>query len=178
MAGSTRRRGCRDARGIVLRIEPAIRTNSGEVERRTASGRKSGDARRVLCSGTERRRHGSARERRDRRRSGQRQNAARQVLQDLALEAIVIDRMRRAARNLRSVRAMLVQGVTGIGERGLQRRRRFVRGEIEVEPGQRAQRRPDQCGQRVGCDPQTPAPAARCAVLRAEPRQVRQHGWK
>ena len=48
MDGSMRGRGWRDVRSNVLRIEPTIRTNSGEVERGTANGGKSGDARRVL----------------------------------------------------------------------------------------------------------------------------------
>ena len=146
-------RGLRN--GAVERDYPSDVEERGTADRRTRNGE-----RRVDRFRHDRRLGRTARGERDNRLSASRWNAARQVLDDLALEAIVIVGVRRAAGDLgrvvMSVRAgVLVGAVIRNAVLGAMPAGR----EID-EPGQRSDRRPNEREQHVRGEPRAPTPSS------------------
>jgi len=101
----------------------------------------------------------TARRQRDHRHLRQNERAPGEVLEHLALRAIVISRVRRAAGNIG--RIMMV--VTLRQARVRRALFPFVRGRVLMrcqfyrDPRQRAERRPSECDQRAADHPRTPA---------------------
>jgi hypothetical protein len=141
--------------GAVERDYPSDVEERGTADRRTRNGKRRvdrfrHDLRLGRTAGGERDNWGST----------SRWNAARQVLDDLALKAVVIVRVRRAAGDLgsivMSVRAGLLAGVVirnaAIGAM-------LVGSEID-EPRQRSDRRPNEGEQYVRGEPRAPTPSS------------------
>jgi len=140
-------------------------TASGAVQRRGASRRERGDRGCALRLHEGGRLNSRAAERGHLRQSDRRRGTARPVLEHLALEAIVIGGMRRAARDLRAVPVAVRAGRQLPGRLG----EAIVRGVMRAlqalrrDPWQCPQRRPRQRYDRAPDDQRSPARAKRGA---------------
>src|SRR5438105_4309322 len=135
-------------------------TALGAGERGAAGGRKRGNARGELRFDLRDGLNGTTHLQRDGRYIGDGQSAARQVLEHLTLEAIVISWMRRTAGNLGRIalvrrRGRSRQGVPELVCYGL------LRGEVHPDPRQQTERRPGERNHHAAGDPRTPARAPR-----------------
>jgi hypothetical protein len=150
---------------------PSTGTALGVAQRRAASGREEGSVARVLGRDAS---VGSNRATRGRRHVGRRrfgENAARQMLEHLALEAVVIERMSRTAWDAGSIFVMVGgRSFVRFDARAALRDRVLVRQRFHRDPRQRTERGPGERNERIAGDPRLPARATQSAPRRAEYR--------
>jgi hypothetical protein len=170
--GSSRRRCCR-RRGDGLNpraysddsrpVKPPTGTASGDSEGWAANGREKRNAARVLRLYIDTGLNRTTRWQWDCRRNDLRNDASRQVLEHLALEAIVIGRVGRAPRNVRSIAMLVVrrEREVRVGFGFLVGNTMVMRCGVDCDPWQEPQRRPCKRDERVRRNPRTPANAMR-----------------
>jgi hypothetical protein len=170
--GSSRRRCCR-RRGDGLNpraysddsrpVKPPTGTASGDSEGWAANGREKRNAARVLRLYIDTGLNRTTRWQWDCRRNDLRNDASRQVLEHLALEAIVIGRVGRAPRNVRSIAMLVVrrEREVRVGFGFLVGNTMVMRCGVDCDPWQEPQRRPCKRDERVRRNPRTPASAMR-----------------
>jgi hypothetical protein len=150
----------------IRRVKPPTGTASGDSEGWAANGREKRNATRVLRLYMDTGLNRTTGWQWDCRRNDLGNDASRQVLEHLALETIVIGRMGRAPRDVRSIavlvvrRGRLVRVEFGV----LVRSAMVVRYEIDCDPRQEPQRGPCKRDERVRRNPRTPASATRSAL--------------
>jgi len=143
------RRSCCASRDRAQASQPPRETASGGARRRRANGRNERDVARVLRFPTEVGANRAAHGQYDLGCNRLRENATRQVLEHLALEAVVIGRMRGAAGYVGSIEMMArlfdgdIAGVMPAIPIVMMRRGR------ERDPWQRTERRPREREERV-----------------------------
>ncbi len=93
------------------RVRPSDGTASGAAERRAPGGRNFGDVVRSAGHNGDIRPDGSAGDDIEARRADRFEDAARQVCEHLALDAVVVGRMGRASRNVREIARLVLRVV-------------------------------------------------------------------
>jgi hypothetical protein len=173
--GSSSRRWCR-RRGDGLnppaysddirRVKPPTETASGDLEGWAANGREKRNAARVLRLYIDTGLNRTTGWQWDCRRIDLGNDASRQMLEYLALEAIVIGRVGRAPRDVRRIPVLVVRRgrLVRVGCGVLVRNIMVMRCGIDCDPWQEPQRRPRKRDERIRCNPRTPASATRSAT--------------
>ena len=148
------------------RVKPPTGTASGDLEGWAANGRKRRNAARVLRLYVDAGLNRTTRCQWDCRRVDLGNDASRQVLEHLALEAVVIGRMGRAPRNVRSIVMLVVRRrrLVRVGFGVLVRSAMVMRCGVDCDPWQEPQRGPGKREERVRRNPRTPASATRSAL--------------